>query len=347
MTARARRTVERIVAAAALLAMIGCSGGREPSGPAEKAFAVDRIVEKGPVRVRVRLAAETITIADTDELRLDLEGPPDCRFEVPRVDELAIEPFTAKDVVVDRPRLEGDRMIASMRVELEPFLSGDYPVGPFKVRFTLEGEPPGDDGAPVVHELRVDEMKVRVDSIAGDVSAGLELRPLRDPATLAGRRKGSPAAWIAAAAGGLAAAGLGIAAARRLLRARARSAPPVPPREVALAALRRLRDRKLLEAGRVREFYYEICLILRTFIGEEFGIRAAEETTEEFLRDLTGEARFSEETKGLLERFLTHCDLVRYARYAPADEEIQGTIDVTRDFIERSAAATEGVPHGV
>ncbi len=35
-----------------------------------------------------------------------------------------------------------------------------------------------------------------------------------------------------------------------------------------------------------------------------------------------------------LAEFLTHCDLVKFAKYSPSAEQIQKTFDLVKDFIE-------------
>ena len=40
--------------------------------------------------------------------------------------------------------------------------------------------------------------------------------------------------------------------------------------------------------------------------------------------------------KEVLSEFLTHCDLVKFARHAPTTEQIQRTFDLVKDFVERT-----------
>ena len=92
----------------------------------------------------------------------------------------------------------------------------------------------------------------------------------------------------------------------------------------------------LVEQGRIKEFYEEISGILRHYIEDRFDLHAPERTTEEFL----GELRFAEvlapPDKQVLEEFLTHCDLVKFAKHEPTTEQIQRTFDLVKDFVERT-----------
>jgi hypothetical protein len=40
--------------------------------------------------------------------------------------------------------------------------------------------------------------------------------------------------------------------------------------------------------------------------------------------------------KRVLEGFLTHCDLVKFAQHDPTTDQVQRTFDLVKDFIERT-----------
>ncbi len=356
-----------MIAFAILGGLAGCGGdtaessresGRESGGSG--AFAVEREAVKGPVIARVGLVDETITIADTTMLRILLDAREDVRLELPTIDEIAIEPFSIRDYEKDGPVLGDDgRLRATVSLEIEPFLSGDYELGPITVGFTLADDELGEDGAPKRYTIDVEPVPIRVESLTAAASAELDIRDLEDPAELEPEPSASGPPWVMIAAAAGVALTLLVLILRRMLGRRVDTAPVAPrrsPRESALAALDELEGRRLLEAGQVQEFYFEICAILREFIEGEFGLRAAEETTEEFLAELVHETRFDAETKDLLRRFLEHCDQVKFAKYAPGEDEIARTIEVTRSFVTRSSEPHAGqgaesenreVAHGV
>ena len=62
--------------------------------------------------------------------------------------------------------------------------------------------------------------------------------------------------------------------------------PPPPPHERALQALQALLSRHLPEQGDVEPYFVELSEILRRYVEDRFGLRAPEQTTEEFLADL-------------------------------------------------------------
>ena len=89
-------------------------------------------------------------------------------------------------------------------------------------------------------------------------------------------------------------------------------------------------------AGRIKEFYERISGILRYYIEDRYDLHAPERTTEEFLFELQATDVLAAADKKVLEEFLTHCDLVKFARHAPTTEQIQRTFDLVKDFVERT-----------
>jgi hypothetical protein len=107
----------------------------------------------------------------------------------------------------------------------------------------------------------------------------------------------------------------------------------------------------LIERGQVQEFYYRISGIVRGYIERRFHVSAPEMTTEEFLAAAGTDRRFEPEQTQSLHEFLTQCDLVKYARHAPASHEAREAIRAAEDFIQRTRereepAATATPPTG-
>ena len=107
-----------------------------------------------------------------------------------------------------------------------------------------------------------------------------------------------------------------------------------PAHEIAYSRLRALVGQKLVEAGKIKEFYEQISDILRHYIEHRFNLHAPERTTEEFLAELPATNVLSEAEQERLAEFLRHCDLVKFARYSPSAEQIQKTFDLVKDFID-------------
>jgi hypothetical protein len=143
--------------------------------------------------------------------------------------------------------------------------------------------------------------------------------------------------WIIGGAA-LGALVLGGAAVRMFLRARrAEVQRPRPPWEIAIEELARLRSAKLVEAGRVEEFYVGLSGLVRRYVERRFLIMAPEMTTDEFLREAKKHASLTAPHKELLAGFLAASDLVKFARYVPDAGEAQNAMEAAERFVRESA----------
>ena len=62
---------------------------------------------------------------------------------------------------------------------------------------------------------------------------------------------------------------------------------------------------------------------VRFYLEERFKFHAPERTTEEFLRELGDTDLLADEQKESLGRFLESCDLVKFAKYEPGENELR------------------------
>ena len=101
-------------------------------------------------------------------------------------------------------------------------------------------------------------------------------------------------------------------------------APPTPL-DVALRALQQLRE----QTPPVEEFYTRLSDIVRHYIEGQFGLRAPERTTEEFL----AEATLPPASMSLLGAFLQESDLVKFARLRPGQQEMERAFGAAEKFV--------------
>lgn len=112
------------------------------------------------------------------------------------------------------------------------------------------------------------------------------------------------------------------------------------PRDRALFELNELLQRGWIENDRIKDFYFELTMIVRCYIERAHAIRAPEQTTEEFLEAVSRDTRFSRETVQRLRAFLQAADLVKYAAQRPDARSITESTQTARDYIEHDASTT-------
>jgi hypothetical protein len=102
-------------------------------------------------------------------------------------------------------------------------------------------------------------------------------------------------------------------------RSRVRIEPLIPAHVRAKEALQ-----KALELiGQPKEFCILVSDTVRHYLEERFAFHAPERTTEEFLRELSETDLLTADQKESLGKFLENCDLVKFAKYEPGENELR------------------------
>jgi hypothetical protein len=104
------------------------------------------------------------------------------------------------------------------------------------------------------------------------------------------------------------------------------------PYEIALAKLEEAR--RLMQPENAREFSITVSEIVRHYIEVRFQVWAARRTTEEFLHDVVDQSdAMLTNHRELLEDFLRHCDLAKFARWILSVEEMENMLQSAHSFV--------------
>jgi hypothetical protein len=302
----------------------GCSRD-EAQDDDTAAFEIVKPYEQDAVNVSLKVEHSKISVADRLRVVLEASAPESVDVELPgrpaKLGEFAVADFRAA-----QPRLADDgRVVHRSSWVLEPFLAGSYKLPPLTVRYS-EKKPQGVEPG----EISTEEIPVEVASVLTegeepqikDIAAPLEM----------------PAPWWPWAAGAAALAALlaGFYWWRKRKRLERDAVPPPAPHEVAYQELEKLLAAGLLEKGDAKLFYLRLSNVLRHYIEDRFGLRAPEQTTEEFLAELRRNQPFGSAHKERLQEFLEHCDLVKFAEMQPTRGEAETSVALCRRFIDET-----------
>ena len=311
----------------ALLFYAGCAKRSGP-GAGTDTFAIDEAFDMGPLVVHVRVDANSVSIAET--LTLELEATVEEGYEVtmPRVDRV-LEHFGILDWDNLGQRLNEDNArVETYRYRLEPFLSGTYDIPSFTFEFTDVNTP------ETVHTLETEPIPVEVTSLLGEDRENLTIADIEEVVSIP-RQPSYAWAWVL---GVLILLGSGLGLWYFIRKRRPLEIIRIfkPAHELAYERLHALVQAKLIETGQIKAFYERISNILRHYIEDRFQVRAPEQTTEEFLQELSRTDALPADDKAGLGDFLASCDLVKFARHEPQTEHIQTTFDLVKGFIEKT-----------
>jgi hypothetical protein len=300
----------------------------EPRPPVEAQASVDRAVA---------------TTGDIITYTLRVESDPVYQVEIPEAGA-EIAGFRILDLGRQEPRLEGGRRIEERWYKLRADLVGSYVLPPIAIPYakaadeskeTGEGEEPPRPSS--LETVQTSAIFVEVASVLpgeGEEAA----TDIRDVKPLQPIPSSIPWPWIGLGGGALLLAALSFWLWRRRPK---KVVPPVPAHEIAFRELDALRRTDFTDAAAVRRFHFRISEVLRTYVEGRFGLNATDLTTEEIAAALPSLAGLGRPQGEELERFLRDTDRVKFADYAPSEDEIHGTYERALAFVEGSRPRPE------
>ena len=327
-----------------LLFLIGCGKEQAKTPVAGPVDPLQRTAEKGPVKMTVRIWPREPRLSDRLTMEIAIESEPDVEIKPPAfgssVGEFVIRDFSDRTAQPDAGADGKQRR--TLCYELEPMFAGTHLIRSVALEFTDQRADSESKGKPLL--LETDPLEIEVTSEWGDKTPDLD-----DLAVMQPPRPLSPSPfwkWAALAALLLLAVGVALYLRTRYRQHIEELLKPPSPEEVAARELKELLGRNLHGQQQYQEFYVELTGIVRRYIESTTGLRAPEQTTEEFLRDMRGKLVFPADRSEKLARFLEAADLVKYAAQRPGEGEMEASIARAREFVSPAAGVAGIGAHG-
>ena len=107
----------------------------------------------------------------------------------------------------------------------------------------------------------------------------------------------------------------------------------IPPYVAAIRSLDEIKEGKLWQAGREKEYYTRLTDTVRQYLDDELGIPAMEQTSAETLRSLEQCPEVESRQRERMQEMLTTADYVKFAKYTPLQDENARYLDSAYDFV--------------
>ncbi|MEQ9409763.1 MAG: hypothetical protein RIK87_18650 [Fuerstiella sp.] len=291
-----------------------------------EADALHSEVERGPVKLSVDITPKEPRLSDEPTLTLTISAADGIDVNAPPFGE-AVGDFIIRDFYEPVPVTDNGRQILQQIYTLEPTRAGAITIDPITVRFTDSRR--GGDGQP--HEIQTEAIRLQIATMIDAEAPSLtDLRPAAPPVDV-GRESGMAVLWLLA--GGVLGLLLIVFLLSRLRNRKTPAEPQLTPQQLARRELDELIASRLSQTD-VKQFFVELTGVVRRYIERSTGVRAPEQTTEEFLREMNGQSLFSDEENRRLAAFLESADLVKFAGFQPEPEAITQSTQLARQFIE-------------
>lgn len=335
--ASSRRAEQAALLIFALFVLSSCRTQPPPDTEPDATPPVTSEAERGPVHLLVSASPGAVRVGDPITLSIEVVTEPDVDIEMPTFED-SVGPFEIDDARLPPDVPEGARRRWSHTYTLSTFDDGQLDIPEIAIDFTDRR----DAENPIEGEIAVAPLRVEVRSVL----AGAEPDPgaIHDikGAVEVPVKRGLPE-WIPVVITVFAVAAF-LLVAMWLIRRRARAeaeAAYVPAHVWAMLQLDRLADDDLVARKEVHAFYYRLSDIVRRYIERRYGLRAPEQTTEEFLREMQRSRFLTVGHKELLAGFLRAADMVKFALHEPEPDDCQEAFDSASRFVKETTPDEE------
>ena len=293
--------------------------------PARAAFTSD--LSNGDVSIKLDATPDRVSPAEDLMLTITVEAPSTLAVTLPDLRDRFSGFSMAEDFVTEPVEANGrTRQTYRWRLIPEP-AAKRYRLAPFAVTTqSKRSETPQVSSFATKPVIFPDEGARPV--VTGDPEVTPEpewIPPTAKTVTL----------WIFAALAGVAALAAILFGLTKLSR-RVREYR-MSPVDRAMAELQRLLGRNLPGRGLYKEFYIELTMVVRRYIERTHGIRAPEQTTQEFLAAAAHQPTFTPEVIAQLRTFLESADLVKFAGQEATTSMADDATAKARAYIEKDA----------
>ena len=286
--------------------------------------AKDKEKKNPAIEATAAVDKASIQIGDKLTYCLTVKAKKNIEVEFPQILPENLAGFAIKDFGTSGKALFGKRTFKQWYL-LDTYVSGEHVIPASLIKYRTKGQSDW-------QELNVNELKIEVKSVLDTAPKQKDIRDIRGPKSFASK------AWFYVLITVFALLIIGGVWAFVILKKKKEESkkPPIPAHIIAYEALTALERKDYIRRGLTQAYYTELSDIVRHYLEDRFNIRAPEMTTEEFLIKVKEDNTLTLEQKGLLRDFLTACDLVKFAKHQPAQQEATLSFASAKKLIDQT-----------
>ena len=114
-----------------------------------------------------------------------------------------------------------------------------------------------------------------------------------------------------------------------------------PAEEVALEKLDLIREAKIWQEGKTKQYHTELTDVIREYIGRRYEVSSTEKTSDETLNALKPLMDGQKELFERLRKMLTLADLVKFAKWNTSPDENESALLTAYDFVRETTPTAE------
>ncbi len=272
------------------------------------------------IKTRAQLDSAIILIGGQVNLNVEIEFPDEIMIRFLEVgDSLGNHVEIIERSKPDTIILEENRKRILQNFIVTSFDTGQHEIPPFQFEFSYKDI---SDTIKTNPEVLYAYTLPQLDSLFAEIGGPIDIKPLYDaPVTFK-----EVAPWIMGILLGAALIFLILYAIKRRRNNQPIFSFPQKPKEpahvIALRELNRIKEEKIWQQGKTKEYYSEVTDTLREYIEDRFDINAMEQTSDETIAVFNARRNLlPSEIFENLKHMLSNADLVKFAKYEPLPDE--------------------------
>jgi hypothetical protein len=281
------------------------------------------------VRVRSQVSSDSFMIGDQIEYSLQVEADRGVEFLMPRIGDTLSHTLEILSRLYSDTSLSDNRVIVKNGYVITGFESGPQVVPSQEVIYQKDGEVDTARSMPLV----INVYEPLVDTTQ-------QIKPIKPPInTPVTFREVLP--WVAGGLGILVVIGMVVRFLMRFLKRKKDPEgfalrPPEPAHIIAFRELDKLKEEKIWNRGKVKEYYSRLTEITRRYIERQYDIPAMESTTEEILVAFKTANLEDNLLDDILKDLLELADLVKFAKEDPLPVDNQTNLNNAYIFVQKT-----------
>jgi len=290
-----------------------------------------RVVAEAPnITIKAEVDKAFITIGERIAYTVTVRHGPDIEL-IPPIRFPNTRDFEVKGVVDIPPEERDDGLILEGRAfTVTTYTLGEYIIEGAKVAYVYNSE---------THIIQSDQLYITVQSIDETDKEKTDIRTIKGLANIPDKFAQILIVILILLIVGGASAFFMIKHLDRKKQLE-REVPLLPPHEEAYQALEQLFNSDLLRNQQFKAYYFRLSEIMRRYIERQTNVHAVEMTTMEILYNLKSR-RLEEKIRKKIGTLLADCDLVKFAKYIPQEQEIITDKKLSKDIIEATKPKEE------
>lgn len=276
------------------------------------------------VTVKAKLDTNEFLIGDQVGLELEVRQPVKEFVGIPKFnEELNKQVEIVGQSENDTTLLESGEYIIKKRLLITAFDSGYYALSPIPFLYYTD-------------TLKTNPIAFKVNSVRVDTTKAIKdiKMPYTAPLSFA-----EVFPWVSGGIGLVLIIFILIYIIRKIRRKEPiirRFKPKEPAHVIALRSLNKLKEERLWQQDRIKDYYTELTDILRVYLWNRYSIRTLERTSEEILVSLRASDFDDNESYDILKDIFYVSDLVKFAKFKPLADEHEKCMNGAFNFVDKT-----------